>query len=105
MFLSFEATCPGAFDTGVPTRPNTCRCLQATVLRLLREPGTSTGGLLSVAVGLRKMSLDDCNFIYKVLGQKVFSRVVSKQDGKEEGWMEVRPRPASCTPSWHHSLP
>ena len=72
---------------------------------VLRAVGTSTGGLLSVAVGLRKMSLDDCNFIYKVLGQKVFSRVVSKQDGKEEGWMEVRPRPASCTPSWHHSLP
>jgi hypothetical protein len=33
--------------------------------------GTSTGGLLAVAVGLRKLSLDECDHIYKVLGQKV----------------------------------
>ena len=35
--------------------------------------GTSTGGLLAVAVGLRKLSLDECDHIYKVLGQKVVS--------------------------------
>lgn len=28
--------------------------------------GTSTGGLLAVALGLRKMSLDECEHIYKV---------------------------------------
>ena len=33
--------------------------------------GTSTGGLLAVALGLRGLSLDDCERIYKVLGQKV----------------------------------
>lgn len=33
--------------------------------------GTSTGGLLAVALGLRKLSLDECDHIYKVLGQKV----------------------------------
>lgn len=33
--------------------------------------GTSTGGLLAVALGLRQLSLDDCEHIYKVLGQKV----------------------------------
>lgn len=121
--------------------------------------GTSTGGLLAVALGLKKMSLDECEDIYKVclcvfglagmtvavggllaslvmavqsaaleangavtachpatgpesgsaisfcwglitspmparwlqvLGRKVFSRVVSSKDSKEESWMEVR---------------
>lgn len=33
--------------------------------------GTSTGGLLSVAIGLRHMTLDECEAIYKNLGQKV----------------------------------
>jgi hypothetical protein len=53
--------------------------------------GTSTGGLLAVALGLRRMSVEQCTFIYKVLGQKVFSRVVpaAKGDAKE-GWVEVR---------------
>ncbi|KAL4853631.1 Phospholipase A I [Chlorella vulgaris] len=50
--------------------------------------GTSTGGLLAVALGLRHMSTSDCNYIYKVLGQKVFSRIVAAKDNKEESWME-----------------
>ena len=33
------------------------------------------------------MTLDECDFIYKVLGQKVFSRTVASKD-KEESWME-----------------
>lgn len=49
--------------------------------------GTSTGGLLAVAVGLRKLSLDECDHIYKVLGQKVFSKPLASKD-KEETWME-----------------
>ena len=51
--------------------------------------GTSTGGLLAVALGLRHMTLDECTFIYKVLGQKVFSKVVAGKEGKDETWMEV----------------
>ena len=35
------------------------------------------------------MTLDECTFIYKVLGQKVFSRVVAGKEGKDETWMEV----------------
>lgn len=53
--------------------------------------GTSTGGLLAVALGLRQLDMDDCTYIYKVLGQKVFSRIVAAKDSKEESWMEVRP--------------
>ena len=33
---------------------------------LTRAVGTSTGGLLAVAIGLRKLGLDDCEHIYKV---------------------------------------
>lgn len=50
--------------------------------------GTSTGGLLAVALGLRKMSLDECEHIYKVLGRRVFSRIVATKESKEESWME-----------------
>ncbi|EFN59236.1 hypothetical protein CHLNCDRAFT_138222 [Chlorella variabilis] len=50
--------------------------------------GTSTGGLLAVALGLRQLDMDDCTYIYKVLGQKVFSRIVAAKDSKEESWME-----------------
>ena len=50
--------------------------------------GTSTGGLLTVALGLRKLSLDECEHIYKVLGQQVFSKPsVTKE--KDETWMET----------------
>ncbi|KAL6778960.1 hypothetical protein ACKKBF_B19310 [Auxenochlorella protothecoides x Auxenochlorella symbiontica] len=48
--------------------------------------GTSTGGLLAVALALRRMTLDECEAIYKVLGQRVFSRG-GAQD-REEGWMD-----------------
>ncbi|KAL4431288.1 hypothetical protein ABPG75_006544 [Micractinium tetrahymenae] len=50
--------------------------------------GTSTGGLLAVALALRKMSLDECEHIYKVLGRRVFSRIVATKEAKEESWME-----------------
>lgn len=50
--------------------------------------GTSTGGLLAVAVGLRKFSLDECEHIYKVLGQRVFSRPTANKE-KDETWMEA----------------
>lgn len=33
--------------------------------------GTSTGGLLAVAIGLLRHSLDDCQDIYTKLGNKV----------------------------------
>jgi hypothetical protein len=49
--------------------------------------GTSTGGLLAVALGLRHLTLDECEAIYKVLGQQVFSRAAANKD-REETWME-----------------
>jgi patatin-like phospholipase/acyl hydrolase len=33
--------------------------------------GTSTGGLLAVAIGLLRMSLDECQEMYTSLGNKV----------------------------------
>jgi hypothetical protein len=63
--------------------------------------GTSTGGLLAVAIGLRQMTPDECSYIYKVLGQKVFSRVVSAKEGKEESWTDVSAiLVAACGLSW-----
>ena len=50
--------------------------------------GTSTGGLLAVALGLRKFSLDECDHIYKVLGQRVFSTPTHNKE-KDETWMEA----------------
>lgn len=50
--------------------------------------GTSTGGLLAVAIGLRKFSMDECENIYKVLGQQVFSKPASSKE-KDESWMET----------------
>jgi predicted acylesterase/phospholipase RssA len=50
--------------------------------------GTSTGGLLAVALGLRKFSMQECEKIYKVLGQKVFSRPNMNKE-KDESWMEA----------------
>jgi Leucine-rich repeat (LRR) protein len=49
--------------------------------------GTSTGAMLAVALGLRRMNLDECENIYKVLGQRVFTRPMASKD-KEESWME-----------------
>ena len=50
--------------------------------------GTSTGGLLTVAVALQKFSMDECEAIYKVLGRKVFARPASSSETKES-WMEL----------------
>ncbi|KAG7672162.1 hypothetical protein KSW81_005044 [Nannochloris sp. 'desiccata'] len=50
--------------------------------------GTSTGGLLAVALGLRKFSMNEAEKIYKVLGQKVFSRPNLNKE-KDESWMEA----------------
>jgi predicted acylesterase/phospholipase RssA len=50
--------------------------------------GTSTGGLLAVALGLRKFSMYEAEKIYKVLGQKVFSRPNLNKE-KDESWMEA----------------
>jgi hypothetical protein len=50
--------------------------------------GTSTGGLLAVALGLRKFSMNEAEKIYKVLGQKVFSRPNMNKE-KDESWMEA----------------
>jgi len=52
--------------------------------------GTSTGGLLAVAIGLRKFTLDECDAIYKVLGQRVFSRpTTSKEAAAAESWYDT----------------
>jgi hypothetical protein len=50
--------------------------------------GTSTGGLLAVAMGLRKFTMDECESIYKVLGKQVFSRPAPPSE-KDESWMEA----------------
>ena len=49
--------------------------------------GTSTGGLLAVALALRRLTLDDCEAIYKVLGRRVFSSAPPKD--KEESWVDA----------------
>lgn len=38
--------------------------------------GTSTGGLLAVALGLRRLSMDDCDHIYKA--RRLLGRVCMK---------------------------
>lgn len=48
--------------------------------------GTSTGAMLAVALGLRRMNLDECENIYKVLGQRVFTTPMASKD--KESWME-----------------
>lgn len=50
--------------------------------------GTSTGGLIAVALGLRKLSITEAEKIYKVLGQKVFTRPNLNKE-KDESWMEA----------------
>ena len=49
--------------------------------------GTSTGGLLTVAIALRKFSLEECEDIYKVLGRKVFARPAVNES--RESWMDI----------------
>lgn len=69
------ALTPSAYVQGIST-VRMLRELEERTGRQIHElfdliVGTSTGGLLAVAVGLRKLSLDECDHIYKVLGQKV----------------------------------
>ena len=71
-----------------PTRPPASPFPPPSAL-CLRAVGTSTGGLLAVALGIRKMGIDECEFIYKVLGRKVFSSKAPAKEPQAEGWMEV----------------
>ncbi|EIE23713.1 hypothetical protein COCSUDRAFT_41874 [Coccomyxa subellipsoidea C-169] len=51
--------------------------------------GTSTGGILAVALALKKLTLKDCEQIYRNLGQKVFSRPGAAAAKEEEaGWRD-----------------
>ncbi|KAM0012207.1 putative phospholipase A(1) [Helianthus debilis subsp. tardiflorus] len=49
--------------------------------------GTSTGGLLAVALGIKLMSLEKCEDIYKSLGKLVFAEHVPK-DNEAATWRE-----------------
>ncbi|XP_026422800.1 phospholipase A I-like isoform X3 [Papaver somniferum] len=49
--------------------------------------GTSTGGMLAVALGIKQMSLDECEEIYKKLGKLVFAEPTPK-DNEAATWRE-----------------
>ncbi|CAI9783903.1 unnamed protein product [Fraxinus pennsylvanica] len=49
--------------------------------------GTSTGGMLAVALGIKLMSLEKCEEIYKKLGKLVFAEPVTK-DNEAASWRE-----------------
>ncbi|KAJ8459055.1 hypothetical protein OPV22_031981 [Ensete ventricosum] len=49
--------------------------------------GTSTGGMLAVALGIKQMTLDQCEDIYKELGKLVFAEPTPK-DNETATWME-----------------
>ncbi|KAL5715418.1 Phospholipase A I [Ranunculus cassubicifolius] len=49
--------------------------------------GTSTGGMLAVALGIKQMTLDQCEEIYKKLGKQVFAEPVFK-DNEAATWRE-----------------
>ncbi|RAL44858.1 hypothetical protein DM860_003617 [Cuscuta australis] len=49
--------------------------------------GTSTGGMLAVALGIKLMSLEQCEEIYKDLGKLVFAEPVPK-DNEAASWRE-----------------
>ncbi|KAK3024840.1 hypothetical protein RJ639_045057 [Escallonia herrerae] len=49
--------------------------------------GTSTGGMLAVTLGIKLMSLDKCEEIYKKLGKLVFAEPVPK-DNEAATWRE-----------------
>ncbi|KAJ6767317.1 CALCIUM-INDEPENDENT PHOSPHOLIPASE A2-GAMMA [Salix purpurea] len=49
--------------------------------------GTSTGGMLAVALGIKLMALDQCEEIYKNLGKLVFAEPVPK-DNEAATWRE-----------------
>lgn len=47
--------------------------------------GTSTGGMLAAAIGIKKMSLEQCDDIYKNLGKLVFANV---EQNESATWRE-----------------
>ncbi|KAK6932336.1 Leucine-rich repeat [Dillenia turbinata] len=49
--------------------------------------GTSTGGMLAVALGVKLMALDQCEEIYKKLGKLVFAEPVPK-DNEAASWRD-----------------
>ncbi|EPS58325.1 hypothetical protein M569_16490, partial [Genlisea aurea] len=49
--------------------------------------GTSTGGMLAVALGIKLMSLEKCEEIYKDLGKLVFAEPVTKEN-EAASWRE-----------------
>ncbi|XP_009405622.2 phospholipase A I isoform X2 [Musa acuminata AAA Group] len=49
--------------------------------------GTSTGGMLAVALGIKQMTLDQCEDIYKELGKLVFAEPTPK-DNEAATWRE-----------------
>nr|XP_027192226.1 phospholipase A I isoform X1 [Cicer arietinum] len=49
--------------------------------------GTSTGGMLAVALGMKLMTLEECEDIYKNLGKLVFAEPVPK-DNEAATWRE-----------------
>ncbi|KAH7545769.1 hypothetical protein FEM48_Zijuj01G0129000 [Ziziphus jujuba var. spinosa] len=49
--------------------------------------GTSTGGMLAIALGVKLMTLDQCEEIYKNLGKLVFAEPVPK-DNEAATWRE-----------------
>ncbi|XP_022723923.1 phospholipase A I-like [Durio zibethinus] len=49
--------------------------------------GTSTGGMLAIALGIKLMTLDQCEEIYKNLGKLVFAEPVPK-DNEAATWRE-----------------
>ena len=36
--------------------------------------GTSTGGMLAVALGIKRYSVEDCEYVYRELGQHIFKQ-------------------------------
>ncbi|GLJ49400.1 hypothetical protein SUGI_1045520 [Cryptomeria japonica] len=49
--------------------------------------GTSTGGMLAIALGIKGLSLDQCEEIYKTLGKLVFAEPITK-DNEAATWRE-----------------
>jgi hypothetical protein len=50
--------------------------------------GTSTGGILAMAVGVHNHSLDRCDEIYRDLGQQIFSKPRTSEQEKESSWRD-----------------
>ncbi|PKA45653.1 LRR repeats and ubiquitin-like domain-containing protein [Apostasia shenzhenica] len=49
--------------------------------------GTSTGGMLAIALGVKQMTLDRCEEVYKELGKLVFAEPIPK-DNEAASWRE-----------------